>query len=121
MSVCGPVTEDFPDAGQRLAAELGKTLPGVQIEPSAVYAGAATEVLIDAIARSDATRPWWSTSCSRPAPGQIGRRVRFDRNGDPGVGPVTILRIEPGARELPTFPDATPAGVVRPLVGRRSR
>jgi ABC-type branched-subunit amino acid transport system substrate-binding protein len=40
--------------------------------------------------------------------------VRFDRNGDLVSPPVTILKIEPGARELPNFPDAVAEAVVRP-------
>ena len=56
LSLTGMVTEDFPPTGQRLADELRKTLPGVPIEPSAIYAAAATNVLLDAIERSDGTR-----------------------------------------------------------------
>ena len=39
--------------------------------------------------------------------------IGFDANGDQRHAPVTILRIEPGARELSTFPDAVLEDVVR--------
>ena len=32
--------------------------------------------------------------------------IGFDENGDQLAAPVTILRIEPGARDLSNFPDA---------------
>jgi branched-chain amino acid transport system substrate-binding protein len=115
LSVVGLLTEDFPAEGQRFASELRETLPGVPIEPSAIYAAAATEVLLGAIASSDGTRPsvvdrLFATQVEDSVIGP----VRFDRHGDLVSPPVTILRIEPGARELPSFPDALPDAVVRP-------
>ena len=114
MSVAGMITEQLP-AARRLAEELGGTLPGVPIEPSAIYAAAATGVLMDAIARSDGTRrsvvkEMLVTDAERSVIG----RIRFDHNGDVESAPVTILRIQPGARDLPTFRDAVPEAVVRP-------
>jgi branched-chain amino acid transport system substrate-binding protein len=115
MSLAGLITEDFPADGQRLSDELGETLPGVPIEPSAIYAAAATEVLMDAIARSDGSRPSVvdAVLATDTEQGAIGP-VRFDSNGDLVAAPVTILRIEPGARQLPIFPDAIAEAVVRP-------
>ena len=115
MSLAGMTTEDFPAEGQRLADELDQMLPGIPVEPSAIYAGAATEVLMDEIARSDGTRPSvvdevLATNAEHNAIGT----VRFDDKGDPVSAAVTILRIRRGARELPTFPDAVEQGVVRP-------
>jgi branched-chain amino acid transport system substrate-binding protein len=115
VSLAGLITEDLPEDGRRFAAELGETLPGVPIEPSAIYAAAATGVLMDAIAGSDGSRPSvieevLATDADRTAIGP----VRFDENGDLVGAPVTVLRIEPGARELPNFPDAVEEAVVRP-------
>jgi branched-chain amino acid transport system substrate-binding protein len=115
LSLSGLLTRDFPAAGRRLAKELGETLPGAEIEPSAIYSAAATEVLLDAIARSDGTRrsvvrEVLATNAKRSVIGP----VRFDRNGDFVSAPVTILRIQPGSREIPELRDAVPQAVVRP-------
>jgi branched-chain amino acid transport system substrate-binding protein len=115
LSLAGLITEDFPAEGQRFASELRETLPGVPIEPSAIYAAAAAEVLLAAIARSDGTRPSVVDQVfATDAQDSVIGPLRFDRNGDLFSPPVTILRIEPGARELPSFEDAVPETVVRP-------
>ena len=115
MSLAGLITEDVPAEGRRFAQDLGETWPGVPIEPSAVYAAAATEVLMNAIARSDGTRPSvvHQVMATDSEHSVIGR-IRFDRDGDLVSAPVTILRIEPGAGELPSFEDAVAETVVRP-------
>jgi DNA-binding SARP family transcriptional activator/ABC-type branched-subunit amino acid transport system substrate-binding protein len=115
VSVAGTIIEDLPEAGQGFVAELSETLPGVPIEPSAVYTGAATAVLLDAIAGSDGTRPsvierLFATDLDESVIGPIS----FDANGDIVSPPVTVLRLEPGARELAVFPDAVPEQVIRP-------
>jgi len=107
VSLSGMTIEDLPDAGKRFADELGETLPGVPIEMSAIYAAAATEVLMDAIERSDASRSsvvdeLFATELEDSPIGPI----EFDQNGDQRAAPTTILRIEPGARDLSSFPDA---------------
>jgi DNA-binding SARP family transcriptional activator/ABC-type branched-subunit amino acid transport system substrate-binding protein/streptogramin lyase len=115
VSVAGTVTDDLPEAGQQFASQLSETLPGVPIEPSAVYTGAATQVLLDAIERSDSTRESvteqvFATEIDDSAIGPVS----FDSNGDIVSPAVTVLRIDPGARELPAFPDAVREGVIRP-------
>jgi ABC-type branched-subunit amino acid transport system substrate-binding protein len=72
------------------------TLPGVDIEPSAIYTAEATLVLLDAIARSDGTRAGvidelFGTSLRHGLTGS----VRFDKRGDIAAPPITILRIRP--------------------------
>jgi ABC-type branched-subunit amino acid transport system substrate-binding protein len=69
------------------------------IEPSAVYAAQATEVLLDAIARSDGTRPsvlkeLFATRITNSLLGSFG----FDANGDISESPVTIVRVQGGGR-----------------------
>ena len=67
---------------------------GVSIEPAAVYAAQATEVLLDAIARSDGTRASVVDQLfqTRIADGLLGS-FGFDENGDISESPVTILRV----------------------------
>ena len=44
-------------AGRRFVREFGASQPGGKVSTEAVYAAQATEILLDAIARSDGTRP----------------------------------------------------------------
>ena len=67
VSVTGIVTTEFPPGGERFVERFRQTQPGVEVEPSAVYAAQATDVLLDALARSDGTRALSSTSSSGPA------------------------------------------------------
>jgi hypothetical protein len=56
LSISGLINESLEARGRRFAAALRATLPGVDIEPSAIYTAEATRVLLDAIGRSDGTR-----------------------------------------------------------------
>lgn len=56
VSLAGVVTGRLPRAGARFVERFGQTQSGVPVEPAAVYAAQATEVLLDALARSDGTR-----------------------------------------------------------------
>lgn len=82
--------------GARFAERLGGTLAGQAVEPSAVYAAQAMEVALDAIARSNGTRPSVLDRLfeTRLPNGLLGN-VSFDRNGDIEASPVTILRAGP--------------------------
>ncbi len=100
--------------GRRFARSFGATLAGEQLEPSAIYAAQAMEVVLDAVARSDGTRgsvlkALFETRIPR---GLIGD-VAFDRNGDVAASPITILRVEPGARAIAVFEDAVVDRVLR--------
>ena len=69
------------------------------MEPAAVYAAQAADVLLDAIARSDGTREsvleeLFATRVERGLLGSFG----FDENGDITESPITILRVAGGAR-----------------------
>jgi ABC-type branched-subunit amino acid transport system substrate-binding protein len=94
VSLPGAVVGGLPDAGERFVERFGETQPGVTIEPTAVYAAQATEVLIDAIARSDGTRASVVEQLfqTRIADGLLGS-FRFDENGDITESPVTIVRV----------------------------
>ena len=117
VSLAGAVTERLPRAGSRFVERFGRTQPGVGIEPTAVYAAQATEVLLDAIARSDGTR-------ASVVEGLFETRVRggllgsfgFDANGDITESPVTILRVARGgaSNRIVSVEGGVVARVVRP-------
>jgi branched-chain amino acid transport system substrate-binding protein len=97
VSLAGAVTERLPPAGARWVERFAATQPGVEIEPSAVYAAQATEVLLDAIARSDGTRAsvvdeLFETRVRNGLLGAFG----FDANGDITESPVTVMRVARG-------------------------
>ena len=84
-----------------------------------MLAAAATEVLLDAIARSDGTRPSVSRALlSTRRDGSTGP-VRFDRNGDLVSPAVTILRIRArdGVSRVAGFEGAAVDRVIRPPAG----
>ena len=53
VGVTGLVDASLGARGRAFVAAFGATLPGVEIEPTAVYTAEATGVLLDAVARSD--------------------------------------------------------------------
>jgi branched-chain amino acid transport system substrate-binding protein len=94
VSLAGAVTERLPPAGVRFVQRFGRTQPGADVEPSAVYAAQATEVLLDAIGRSDGSRAsvleeLFDTRVKSGLLGSFG----FDGNGDITESPVTIMRV----------------------------
>ena len=101
-------------SGTRFAREFGATLGGEQLEPSAIYAAQAMEVVLDAIGRSDGTRGSVLGALfeTRIATGLIGS-VSFDRNGDVESSPVTVLRVVPGAHGVKDLPGAVVDRVMR--------
>jgi len=94
VSLSGLLTERLPPAGEAFAERFGRTQAGTGVEPAAVYAAQAAEVLIDAIARSDGTRASVLRELfrTRVRDGLLGS-FRFDRNGDISESPVTIMRV----------------------------
>jgi branched-chain amino acid transport system substrate-binding protein len=115
VSLVGAVTERLPPAGTRFARRFGKTQAGVAIQPVAVYAAQATEVLLDAIARSDGTRAsvLEELFATRVRGGLLGS-FAFDANGDITESPVTILRVARGGG--PSRTDGIEGGVVDRVV-----
>ena len=94
VSLSGLLTERLPPAGEAFAERFGRTQAGTGVEPAAVYAAQATEVLLDAIARSDGTRaPSSASSSGRASATASSARSGFDRNGDISESPVTIMRV----------------------------
>jgi branched-chain amino acid transport system substrate-binding protein len=117
VSFVGVVIEGLPPAGARFVESFGRTQPGAEIEPFAVYAAQATEVLLDAIARSDGTRgsvldQLFRTRVRNGLLGSFG----FDANGDTTESPVTILRVVRGggSNEIRSVEGSVVEDVVRP-------
>ena len=95
VSVFGVANQELPRRGRRLLRELEAAFGRKAISPStAVYAAQATELLLDAIARSDGTRSSVTRELRRTSveDGILGT-IRFDQNGDLVEAPVTIFRV----------------------------
>jgi class 3 adenylate cyclase/ABC-type branched-subunit amino acid transport system substrate-binding protein/streptogramin lyase/predicted Ser/Thr protein kinase len=97
ISLGGLTTDHLSPAGRRFVKEFGATQPGGEVDPFAVYAAQATEVLLDAIGRSDGTRRSVVKQLfrTRVKNGILGS-FRFDENGDTTSIPLTIVRAERG-------------------------
>jgi branched-chain amino acid transport system substrate-binding protein len=113
LSINGLTPEDYGPAGRRFAERLAATVPGAAIEPSALYAAAATELMLAAIARSDGTRAGVAGALTGTSGDTPVGRVHFTPDGDPIGSPVTILRLRPGAH-AGGFREAVLDRVVRP-------
>jgi DNA-binding SARP family transcriptional activator/ABC-type branched-subunit amino acid transport system substrate-binding protein/streptogramin lyase len=117
ISTPGVVRGGFPPAGVRWAKRFAAAHPGTPITPWALYTAQATEVLLDAIARSDGTRAsvlreLFATRIRNGLLGSFG----FDANGDISERPVTIVRVDRAgsSREVMSFEGTTIASVERP-------
>jgi branched-chain amino acid transport system substrate-binding protein len=110
-------TERFPTTGKRWAKRFAAAYPSGRVEPEAVYAAQATEVLLAAIARSDGTRAsvLRNVFATRMRHGLIGSLV-FDANGDVSERPVTIARVDRGgsSRNVLSLDGATIVSVQHP-------
>lgn len=109
LSTAGLPAEALPPAGRQF---LGELLPGRaagDIDQSVGYAAQATEILLDAIARSDGTRASITRELLsiRTSDGITGP-VSFDANGDPSPEPIAIYRIN---SHLPFAPHRSVQGV----------
>jgi branched-chain amino acid transport system substrate-binding protein len=104
----------LPPEGRAFARDFRRSLAGAPVEPSAVYAAEAMEVALDALARSDGTRASMLDALFRTRldRGLLGR-VSFDGHGDIAQNPITVLRVAPGARSTPNFPDVVVDSVQR--------
>ena len=99
VSLRGVVTERLPSGGAAFVQRFASTQGGAEVEPSAVYAAQAAEVVLDAIARSDGTRASVLDALfrTRVRDGLLGD-FEFDARGDITESPVTILRVAHGGR-----------------------
>jgi ABC-type branched-subunit amino acid transport system substrate-binding protein len=111
------VTDRLSPAGVRFARRFGKVQAGVEVQPSAVYAAQAAEVLLDAIARSDGTRAsvLEELFATEVRNGLLGS-FAFDANGDTTESPVTIMRVAlgGGSNRIGSVEGGVAARVLRP-------
>jgi ABC-type branched-subunit amino acid transport system substrate-binding protein len=115
VSLGGAITERLPPAGARFVKRFARAHAGVEVEPSSVYAAQATEVLLDAIGRSNGTRAsvleqLFKTHVEN---GLLGN-FAFDRNGDTTESPITIMRVSRGGGKNSTLSGGIVARVARP-------
>ena len=117
VSLSGLTIERLGPEGRRFVRAFAETQPGAEIEPTAVYAAQATEVLLDAIARSDGTRASVIEELfqTRVVGGLLGD-FTFDENGDISESPVTILRAvrSGGSNTILSFEGAEIVRIERP-------
>jgi branched-chain amino acid transport system substrate-binding protein len=97
VSLAGAVTERLPPEGTAFARRFARTQAGVEVEPSAIYAAQAAQVVLDAIGRSDGTRASVLDELfrTRVRDGLLGD-FEFDERGDITESPITILRVAGG-------------------------
>ena len=98
----GVPLERLGPEGRRFVEEFGATQPGGIVTPDAVYAAEATEILLDAIARSDGSRASVTRAllATEVDDGLIGD-VRFDANGDVRPRAFTVARLTPQTGAVP--------------------
>jgi branched-chain amino acid transport system substrate-binding protein len=104
MSVAGVPVEDFTTGeAKTFATEFGKTLGGKPIDPYAIYGAQAADVLLDAIEKSDGSRPDVIAKIfeTKVTGGFIGD-FEINENGDPSgaKGAVVGFTIFKAADEL---------------------
>jgi branched-chain amino acid transport system substrate-binding protein len=94
-SLAGVPAVALPPAGKRFLAKLFPGRPLSDIGPPAAYAAEATEILLEAIAKSDGTRASITRRllATNLRDGVIGR-VSFTAKGDPRPAPITIYRVD---------------------------
>jgi DNA-binding SARP family transcriptional activator/ABC-type branched-subunit amino acid transport system substrate-binding protein len=110
----GVPVPDLPPAGARFFARFARTQSGVEIEPTAIYAAEATEVMLDAIARSDGTRGSVLRQLFRTRlRGSLVGDVSFDPNGDAEQARVTVLRVVGGGSTAGSFASTQGTAVER--------
>jgi DNA-binding SARP family transcriptional activator/ABC-type branched-subunit amino acid transport system substrate-binding protein/streptogramin lyase len=95
VTIEGLVNELLPPAGRVFVRDFRATQPAGRVDSAAVYAAEATEVLLDAIARSDDTRRSVvrKLAHTRIQDGLLGT-FAIDPNGDPAPAPITVVRLE---------------------------
>ena len=87
----------MPESAQALAAELARRLRVHRVHPFALYSAQATEVALDALARSDGSRSSVARALltTRLPDAPLGP-VEFTPHGDLRHAPVAVLRARRG-------------------------
>jgi YVTN family beta-propeller protein len=91
-------------SGRRFVRAFGATQPGRRVAAFDVYAAAATEVLLHAIARSDGTRASVTRALAntRLADSPLGP-LALDRHGEPTSNPIAVVRAVRGGGDPVDF------------------
>jgi YVTN family beta-propeller protein len=116
ITYAGLPLERLGPTGRRFVRDFEAVSRGRTLGPYDAYAAAATEVLLDAIARSDGTRESVSRALATTRLGDsvIGP-LALDRNGEPTSNPITVLRAVRGGGDLTRF-DSTEGGVAEEVI-----
>ncbi len=118
VSAGGPQLDRRSAAGQRFLRAFGATRPGGRVTSFDAYAAAATEAMLDAVARSDGTRASISRllTATRLRDSPIGP-VSFDRRGEPSEARIAIARAEqrPGGSVPLVYSDVSGGRIVAVL------
>ncbi|HEY3017817.1 MAG TPA: ABC transporter substrate-binding protein [Gaiellaceae bacterium] len=109
MSLPAPAPQRLRGNGRQFVADFGKAL-GRPVEFYSVAAAQATEILLEAIARSDGTRASVTKEVfkTKVRNGVLGS-FSFDRNGDTTAGSVTIYQVIGGKPKLVGLITPSPA------------
>lgn len=110
VSTAGRPAAALPVRGQRFLAQLASGRSLQDIDPYAAYAAQATEILLDAIAKSNGTRASVTSHllATKAADGFVSA-VSFDANGDPASTPIAIYRVD---SQAPYDPHRSVQGLV---------
>jgi DNA-binding SARP family transcriptional activator/ABC-type branched-subunit amino acid transport system substrate-binding protein/DNA-binding beta-propeller fold protein YncE len=104
--------------GRRFVDAFARTQPDHHVTNFDVYAAAATDVLLDAIARSDGTRESVARALATTTlPRSPLGPIRFNRHGELASSPITIMRaVAPAghADDILGVDGARLVGVIRP-------
>lgn len=111
ITMAGLPHERLGPTGRRFVSDFGATRPGGQAPTLALYAATATEVMLDAIARSDGTRESVSRALAevRLADSPLGP-IALDRHGELERNPIAVVRADHGGE--PHDPVGTQGGTV---------
>jgi branched-chain amino acid transport system substrate-binding protein len=96
VSVAGLPIAQLPAAGKKFAADFAKTNGGKQPDPYSVYAAAAAQVMVGAIAASDGSRAGVTDQMYKVSVPTVLGTIKFNANGDVTSNPVTIYKIKGG-------------------------
>ena len=99
IGVSGVAGQRLPASGRDFAVRFEQAIH-LPPHPLVLYAAQAAQLLLDAIAASDGTRPSVAFALRRSSgPGLVGW-MGFDARGEPRVAPVSVLRIQGGMERL---------------------
>jgi branched-chain amino acid transport system substrate-binding protein len=96
VSVAGLPIAQLPAAGKKFAADFAKTNGGKQPDPYSVYAAAAAQVMVGAIAASDGSRAGVTDQMYKVSVPTVLGTIKFNANGDVTANPVTIYKVVGG-------------------------